>query len=235
VLLLLLLLLLLQQREWAHTECGRRLLVLALDLLLLVARFVRWLQPLQLFVCALSAQEVWCCSGAISGAHCEWHYVYNGGEECSHFETYSNSNASDSHGRRVLAGASVSSDSNHGAPLRYGSLGHSKEQLEQTLLRFNAWPVIVAVCFGWSLMGIMLAGRMILTVRRRTLIRNISKRFKEENGGLTYPEFAEIDIEELGNGRKFKVCMCFPRSLSCMHKRVRARGPTSGWTRVVVL
>eukprot|EP01047_Picozoa_sp_COSAG01_P023146 COSAG01_NODE_1395_length_10476_cov_11.562331_4_plen_129_part_00 len=128
----------------------------------------------------------------------------------------------------MLAGASVSSDLNHGAPLRYGSFGHSKEQLEQTLLRFNAWPVIVAVCFGWLLMGIMLAGRIILTVRRRTLIRNVSKRFKEENGGLAYPEFAEIDIDELENGREFKVCMCFPLSLSCMHKRARARVPTSG-------
>lgn len=111
----------------------------------------------------------------VSGANCEWSYVYHGGDPCSSsWET----------------GSNVSQDDD--VPPTYGSLGDSTEELQETLLRFSAWPVVTLICFGWLLMALMIFGILLTKRRRSNLIHAAAIRLKAETDGLK-----EIDINRL--------------------------------------
>ena len=117
----------------------------------------------------------------VSGADCEWYYVYHGGNPCdASWGVASNHSAhggdDGAHGRRFLAASEA-------PPVWDGK--------EQTLLRFSSGPVIVLICCGWLLMAFMVVGRVLNRRRRSSLIAAVGRRLQSEG----YPEFQEDKIK----------------------------------------
>lgn len=117
----------------------------------------------------------------VSGAHCEWYYVYHGGEPCDASWGVASNHSADggddgAHGRRLLAGSE--------APQVW-------DGNERTLLRFSSGPVIALICFGWLLMSFMVLGRLLNRRRRSSLVAAVARRLQSEG----HPEFQEDKIK----------------------------------------
>ena len=119
----------------------------------------------------LACNLIFLLTRLVSGANCEWNYVYNHGEPCDDewsSSALSNENTTNNRSSRILGSVAVADDDAHGgggsddastrAPLVYGSFGHEMELMEDTLLTFSAGPLIAIISFGWLLMGLMYFG-----------------------------------------------------------------------------
>eukprot|EP01052_Picozoa_sp_SAG31_P025060 SAG31_NODE_2173_length_6258_cov_2.493424_4_plen_790_part_00 len=118
-----------------------------------------------------------------SGAECQWQYVYNKGDVCysgfwemgdTRLPRIVDATASGGGGHHRMLAVS-GDDSGPGECADYDSCYTGSKE---TLLPFETWPLILAICFGWILLFLMLFGWWVNHHRRMVVVKASAIRLK---------------------------------------------------------